>query len=137
MNRHRPIIPIHKPADYEGMRKAGQLAAAALDMLVEEAKPGVTTAHLDKLAFEFAMDNNALPATLHYRGYKYSICTSINHVVCHGMPNNKPLKKGSILNIDVTLILDGWHGDTSRTIPIGDVAHQSGQINGHNLQRII
>ncbi len=128
MNRHRPIIPIHKPADYEGMRKAGQLAAAALDMLVEEAKPGVTTAHLDKLAFEFAMDNNALPATLHYRGYKYSICTSINHVVCHGMPNNKPLKKGSILNIDVTLILDGWHGDTSRTIPIGDIPTKAARL---------
>lgn len=128
MNRYKPVIPIHIKQDYEGMRKAGQLAAAALDMLVSEAQPGVTTEHLDNRAFEFAMDHNAIPATLHYRGYKYSICTSINHVVCHGMPNQKPLKNGSILNIDVTLILDGWHGDTSRTIPIGNIPTKAARL---------
>lgn len=128
MNRYKPVIPIHKKEDYEGMRKAGQLAAAALDMLVNEAQPGVTTEHLDNRAFEFAMDHNAIPATLHYRGYKYSICTSINHVVCHGMPNQKPLKNGSILNIDITLIVDGWHGDTSRTIPIGNIPTKAARL---------
>lgn len=128
MNRHSPIIPIHTAKDYEGMRKAGQLAAAALDMLVEEAAPGVTTEHLDNLCFQFAMDNNAIPAPLNYRGFPKSLCTSINHVVCHGIPNNKALKSGSILNIDVTLILDGWHGDTSRTIPIGEIPTKAARL---------
>lgn len=128
MNRLSPIIPIHKAHHYEGMRKAGKLAAACLDMLVEETKPGITTEHLDDLAREFALDNNAVPAPLHYRGYPKSICTSINHVVCHGIPNNKPLKEGQILNIDVTLILDGWHGDTSRTIPIGTIPTKAARL---------
>lgn len=121
MNRHSPVIPIHKAEDYEGMRKAGRLAADALDMLVKEAQPGVTTEKLDELAFQYAMDHGAIPAPLNYRGFPKSICTSINHVVCHGIPGPKPLKEGSILNIDVTLIVDGWHGDTSRTIPIGEI----------------
>jgi methionyl aminopeptidase len=76
--------------------------------------PGVTTAELDDLVFEFAMDHGAYPAPLFYRGYPKSICTSINHVVCHGIPNDKPLREGDIVNIDVTLIVDGWHGDSSR-----------------------
>lgn len=128
MNRHSPIIQIHTEEEFQGMRRAGQLAAACLDMLVIEAKPGVTTKHLDDLTLAFAMDNNALPATLHYRGYTNSICTSINHVVCHGIPNSKPLKKGSILNIDVTLILDGWHGDTSRTMAIGEIPTKAARL---------
>jgi methionyl aminopeptidase len=128
MNRHSPIIPIHKEADYEGMRKAGRLAAEALDMLVEEAAPGVTTEKLDDLALQFAMDNGAIPAPLNYRGFPKSICTSINHVVCHGIPGPKPLKAGSILNIDVTLIVDGWHGDTSRTIAIGDIPTKAARL---------
>lgn len=128
MNRHTPIIPIHKAEDYEGMRAAGKLAAAALDMLVREAQPGITTEKLDDLALQFALDHNAIPAPLNYRGFPKSICTSINHVVCHGIPNNKPLKIGSILNIDVTLILDGWHGDTSRTIPIGNIPIKAARL---------
>ena len=83
------------------MRRAGRLVAEALDLLVENLRPGVTTEFLDRLAFEFAMDHGAYPATLFYRGYTKSICTSINHVVCHGIPNDKPLREGDILNIDV------------------------------------
>jgi methionyl aminopeptidase len=122
------IIPLHGEEGFEGMRKAGNLAAQALDMLYEYAHPGVTTAELDRRAFEFAMDNNAVPATLNYRGYRHSICTSINHVVCHGIPNEKPLKNGDIVNIDITLIVDGWHGDTSRMYPIGDVSRKAERL---------
>src|SRR3982750_1656378 len=84
-------IKIHGPEAFEGMRAAGRLVAEGLDLMVAAAQPGATTAALDKLAFEFARDNKAYPATLNYRGYRYSICTSLNHVVCHGMPNDKPL----------------------------------------------
>ena len=105
-------IKIHGPAAFEGMRKAGQLVARCLDMLTEHVGPGVPTERIDKLVFDYAMDHGALPATLMYRGYKKSTCTSLNHVVCHGIPGDKPLKEGDIVNIDVTLILDGWHGDS-------------------------
>ena len=112
-------IKIHGPAAFEGMRKAGQLVARCLDMLTEHVRPGVPTEAIDKLVLDFALDNGALPATLMYRGYKKSTCTSLNHVVCHGIPGDKPLKEGDIVNIDVTLILDGWHGDSSRMYPVG------------------
>ena len=105
-------IKIHGPAAFEGMRKAGQLVARCLDMLTEHVGPGVPTDTIDRLVFDYAMDHGALPATLMYRGYKKSTCTSLNHVVCHGIPSDKPLKDGDIVNIDVTLILDGWHGDS-------------------------
>lgn len=122
------IIPLHGEDGFEGMRKAGALAAQALDMLYEFAQPGVTTAELDRRALEFALDNNAVPATLNYRGYRHSICTSINHVVCHGIPNEKPLRSGDIVNIDITLIVDGWHGDTSRMFPIGDISRKAERL---------
>lgn len=112
-------IKIHDAAGFEGMRKAGRLAAECLDMLAPEVKPGVTTEHLDNLTREFILDHGALPATLGYRGYQHSLCTSINHVVCHGIPGPKPLKNGDIVNIDVTVIVDGWHGDTSRMYTAG------------------
>ena len=99
------------------MRKAGRLVAECLDMLTDVVKPGVPTEAIDQLVFDFAMDHGALPATLMYRGYSKSTCTSINHVVCHGIPNEKPLKEGDIVNIDVTLILDGWHGDFEPHVP--------------------
>ena len=118
---YQPKIKLHNADDFAAMHKAGQLAAEALDMLVEHVEPGVTTEALDKMAFEFASDHGATPAPLYYRGYPKSICTSINHVVCHGIPNAKPLKEGSIINIDVTLIVDGWHGDTSRTVAVGNI----------------
>jgi len=110
------------------MRKAGRLAAEALDMLVPVVQPGVTTAEIDDLVLAFALDHGALPATLNYRGYRYATCTSINHVVCHGMPNDKPLRIGDIINIDVTLIVDGWHGDTSRMYSVGEVSRRAQRL---------
>ena len=112
-------IKLHGPSGFAGMRKAGRLAAQALDYLAAKVAPGVTTLALDKLVFDFTLDHGALPATLHYRGYRHSICTSINHVVCHGIPDERPLRDGDILNIDVTLIVDGWHGDSSRMFCAG------------------
>ena len=119
--RRHSEAPTHGADAFEGMRRAGRLTAEGLDLLAEHVEPGVTTEFLDKLAFEFAMDHGAYPATLFYRGYTKSICTSINHVVCHGIPNDKPLRDGDIMNIDLTLIVDGWHGDSSRMYLVGDV----------------
>jgi methionyl aminopeptidase len=97
-------------------------------MLSAQVIPGVTTETLDRLIFEFAMDHGAYPATLNYRGYTKSCCTSINHVVCHGIPEAKPLRDGDIVNIDVTLILDGWHGDSSRMYLVGDVPRRAARL---------
>ena len=121
-------IKLHGPADFDGMRKAGRLTAEALDMLVDEVKPGVATARLDDLVFQFAMDHGAYPAPLDYRGYRKSICTSINHVVCHGIPDDKPLREGDIVNIDVTLIVDGWHGDSSRMYGVGAIPRRAERL---------
>jgi methionyl aminopeptidase len=121
-------IKLHREEDFAGMRRAGRLAAEALDLLTEYVKPGVTTEALDKLIFDFAMEHNAYPAPLDYRGYRKSICTSINHVVCHGIPERKPLREGDILNIDVTLILDGWHGDSSRMYLVGEVPRRAQRL---------
>jgi methionyl aminopeptidase len=121
-------IKIHGPGAFAAMRKAGQLVAECLDMLVDEVKPGVTTETLDRLVSDFARQRGALPATLMYRGYTKSICTSINHVVCHGIPNDKPLKDGDIVNIDVTLILDGWHGDSSRMFAVGQIPRRAERL---------
>lgn len=112
-------IRIHDAEGFEGMRRAGRLVATCLDMLVGEVKPGVTTTHLDDLIRQFVLDNGALPATLNYRGYRHSSCISLNHVICHGIPGDKALKEGDIANIDVTLVLDGWHGDHSRMYVAG------------------
>jgi methionyl aminopeptidase len=121
-------IKLHGPEDFAAMRKAGALTAEALDLLCERVRPGVTTAALDKFAFEFAMDHKAYPAPLHYRGYRKSICTSINHVVCHGIPDDKPLRDGDILNIDVTLIVEGWHGDSSRMYVAGEAPRRAQRL---------
>ena len=121
-------IKIHGPDAFEGMRAAGRLVAEGLDLMAAAVKPGVTTAAIDKIAFEFARDNKAYPATLNYRGYRYSICTSLNHVVCHGMPNDKPLREGDILNIDYTVVLDGWHGDSSRMYTLGELPRRAERL---------
>lgn len=126
--QRRGEAPIHGPDAFEGMRRAGRLVAEGLDLLVEQVRPGVTTEALDKVAFEFAMDHGAYPATLFYRGYTKSICTSINHVVCHGIPNDKPLRDGDIMNIDLTVILDGWHGDSSRMFFVGEVPRRAARL---------
>jgi len=120
--------PVHGPEAFESMRRAGRLTAEALDMLADHVRPGVPTDDLDKLVFEFAMDHGAFPATLFYRGYTRSTCTSINHVVCHGIPNEKPLREGDIVNIDVTLIVDGWHGDSSRMYYVGEVPRRAQRL---------
>ena len=114
-------IKLHGPAGFEGMRKAGRLAAEILDALAPMVEPGVTTAELDAVVRQMTLDGGAVPATLGYRGYTHSCCISINHVVCHGIPGEKALKDGDIVNIDVTPLLNGWHGDSSRMYLVGDV----------------
>ncbi len=130
----RPSIPreskikLHGPDAFEGMRKAGRLVAEALDMITDYVQPGVATDRIDDLVLEFALDNGALPATLNYRGYTKSTCTSLNHVVCHGIPGPRPLREGDIVNIDVTLIVDGWHGDSSRMYPVGEISRKAERL---------
>jgi methionyl aminopeptidase len=113
-------IVLNGEKGFAGMRAAGRLAASVLDMLVPHVRPGVSTLALDRLAYEFVLAAGAVPATIFYRGYSHSLCTSINHVICHGIPNSKTLLDGDIVNIDVTIVLDGWHGDTSRMYLVGD-----------------
>jgi methionyl aminopeptidase len=114
-------IKLHGPEAFAGMRAAGRLAADILDALVPHVVPGVTTDELDAIVHRMTLDAGGVPATLGYRGYTKSCCTSVNHVVCHGIPGDRALKDGDIVNIDVTPILDGWHGDTSRMYLVGDV----------------
>ncbi|WP_319533526.1 type I methionyl aminopeptidase [uncultured Cohaesibacter sp.] len=119
--RNTGDIRLYGKDAFEGMRKAGQLAARALDGVAELIKPGTTTQEIDDYIRDFGEENGALPATLNYRGYTKYTCTSINHVVCHGIPNEKPLKEGDIVNVDVTYVLDGWYGDSSRMYPVGQI----------------
>ena len=112
-------IKLHSAADFEGMRRAGRLAAETLDHITPHVRPGVRTDELDRMCERFIRDHGAIPAPLNYRGFPKSICTSVNHVVCHGIPGDKKLQDGDIVNIDVTTILDGWHGDTSRMYCVG------------------
>ena len=114
-------IKLHGPEAFAGMRRAGRLAAENLDALAPLVQPGVTTQALDDFVRQWTLDNGAVPATLGYRGYAHSCCISINHVVCHGIPSDKALKDGDIVNIDVTPLVDGWHGDSSRMFLVGDV----------------
>jgi methionyl aminopeptidase len=115
-------IKIHGERDLEGMRAAGRLAAETLDYVTPYVVPGVRTDEIDRLCEDFIRRHGAIPAPLNYRGFPKSICTSVNHVVCHGIPSDKRLQDGDIVNIDVTTILDGWHGDTSRMFAVGKVA---------------
>ena len=114
-------IKLHGPEGFEGMRKAGRLAAEILDEMAALVRPGISTEEIDRVVREMTLDGGAVPATLGYRGYTHSCCISINHVVCHGIPSPKTLKDGDIVNIDVTPLLDGWHGDSSRMYLVGDV----------------
>ncbi|AKJ29278.1 type I methionyl aminopeptidase [Caldimonas brevitalea] len=127
-------ITIKSGSDIDGMRLAGRLASEVLDHLTPHVKPGVTTEYLDKLAHDYIVDvQGAVPAPLNYAPpgytpYPKSICTSINHQICHGIPNDRPLKSGDIVNIDVTVIKDGWHGDTSRMFIVGDASIQAKRL---------
>jgi len=121
-DRASRTIKVHRADHFEGMRRAGHLAAATLDFITPHVVPGVTTGELDALCASFIADHGGISAPLNYRGYPRSICTSINHVVCHGIPDDrKRLKEGDIVNIDVTPIVDGWHGDSSRMYPVGAI----------------
>jgi methionyl aminopeptidase len=114
-------IKLHGESGFAGMRKAGRLAAEILDALVPHVVPGVETAELDQIVYDMTIAGGGVPATLHYRGFTHSCCTSVNHVVCHGIPGSRTLKEGDIINVDVTPSVDGWHGDSSRMYLVGDV----------------
>ncbi len=114
-------IELHPASDFEGMRRAGRLAAETLDFITPHVVPGAITADLDKMIELFITKNGAIPATIGYKGYQHASCISINHIVCHGIPSfDKKLAEGDIVNIDVTAIVDGWYGDTSRTYFVGN-----------------
>lgn len=120
--RDERTIKLHGPEGFAGMRRAGRLAAETLDFITPYVQPGVTTDELNTLCHDYILDHKAIPAPLNYRGFPKSICTSINFVVCHGIPSNQRLQNGDIINIDVTVIVDGWYGDTSRMFFAGDVS---------------
>jgi methionyl aminopeptidase len=128
-------ITLKSKAEIEEMRVAGQLAGEVLRMIGEFVKPGVTTGELDEICHKYITETQqAIPAPLNYKGFPKSICTSVNHVICHGIPGDKVLKDGDIVNIDITVIKNGWHGDTSKMFQVGvptikgqrisDIAHQ-------------
>ena len=119
--RNNNQIKLYGPDAFAGMRRAGGLTAECLDGVWDIIEPGRPLSDIDDFVAEFAAANDAVPATLGYRGYPYSCCTSVNHVVCHGFPRDRRMREGDILNVDVTLIVDEWHGDTSRMYPVGQV----------------
>jgi methionyl aminopeptidase len=121
-------IELHGPEAFEGMRKAGRLAAEVLDFITPYVTPGAVTEELDRLCHEYIIRHNAIPAPLGYKGFPKATCISINHVVCHGIPGPKKLADGDIVNIDVTAILDGWYGDTSRTWLVGRVNRKAQRL---------
>ena len=107
---------------FEKMRIAGKVAAKTLDMITDHIKPGITTEKIDNMCYEFIKDNGGHSAPLFYRGYKKSVCTSLNHVICHGIPSDRTLEEGDILNIDVTAIVNDYYGDTSRMFAVGEIS---------------
>jgi methionyl aminopeptidase len=124
-------IRVHDAEAFEGMRRAGRLVAEMLDMLVPHVQPGVQTDALDRLAYEFTMDHGAAPPCLFYRGYGRTTCISVNHVVCHGVPggrSNLVLREGDVANIDTAVKLDGWHGDSSRMYPVGQISPRAQRL---------
>ena len=138
-------VTIKTPAEQAQMREAGRLAADVLDMIAPHVVAGVTTDELNERCHQYIVDvQHAVPAPLNYRGFPKSICTSVNHVVCHGIPGDKRLKQGDIINVDVTVIKDGWHGDTSRMYAVGkinpaaqrliDVTHEAMWIGIRQIQ---
>jgi len=124
----RDGIRIHNPGDFAGMHKAGALAAQILDDIVPMVEPGVTTEALDAEIERMVNAAGATSATIGYKGYRHASCISINHVVCHGIPGPKTLKDGDILNIDVTVIVDGWFGDTSRMYVAGSLSRKAERL---------
>jgi methionyl aminopeptidase len=121
-------LKIHGPDAFAKMRVVGQIAASALDMLAEKIVPGITTEAIDQLVFDYAIEHDCIPAPLHYRGFRKSCCTSVNHVVCHGIPGDRTLREGDAVNVDVTFIKDGWHGDTNRMYCVGKVNRKAERL---------
>ena len=121
-------ITLHQESSFIKMRKAGELASKVLDKIEPYVKEGITTEELDQICHDYILANNAIPAPLNYKGFPKSICTSVNHVVCHGIPGKKKLGDGDVLNIDITVILDGWHGDTSRMFSVGKQSLKSRKL---------
>jgi methionyl aminopeptidase len=115
-------VKIYNEVDFNGLKKSGELAARALEYIEKLIKPGVKTDFIDQAANKYLSDHGAFSAPLFYRGYAKSICTSINHVVCHGIPGDKFLNEGDIVNVDITSILDGYYGDTSKTFSVGNIS---------------
>ncbi|MDX1405705.1 MAG: type I methionyl aminopeptidase [Woeseiaceae bacterium] len=123
-------VTIKSPEEQDKMRVAGRLAADVLDMIGEHVQPGVTTAELDEICHRYITEKqDAIPAPLNYRGFPKSICTSVNHVVCHGIPGDRKLKSGDAVNIDITVIKDGFHGDTSRMFMVGKPGIQAERLS--------
>ncbi|XWN29456.1 MAG: type I methionyl aminopeptidase [Devosia sp.] len=134
--RNTGQVRLHGPEAFVAMRKAGALAAQCLDELEEIVAPGVTTQEIDDHVMAFAKAHDVLPATLFYRGYRKACCTSINHVVCHGIPAQKALKDGDVVNVDVTFIRDGWHGDSSRMYRVGNVRRAADRLLAVTLKAL-
>ncbi len=137
-SRDDNAIKLHGPEAFEGMRVAGRAAADVLDMLVAEVREGVTAARIDDLARDYVMDHGWIPACMGYRGYGHTTCISLNRVVCHGIPGPRQFRNGDIANIDVTVIIGGWHGDHSRMYAIGDVSRKAQRlmdVTWESLQR--
>ena len=124
----RDGIRIHEDADFEGMRRAGALAADILDRIAERVEPGATTGALDAQVEAWVSEAGATSATIGYKGYRHATCISVNHVVCHGIPSEKTLKDGDILNIDVTVVVDGWYGDSSRMYVAGKLSRRAERL---------
>ncbi len=122
---------------FQKTKIAGSIAAGALDEVAKIVKPGITTEHIDKLCYEFINDHGAYSAPLFYRGFPKSSCTSVNHVVCHGIPSDKILKDGDILNVDVTAVKDGWHGDTSRMFEVGKISIKAKKLIDTTYQSLM
>ncbi len=126
--RSSSAFKLHGPEAFAAMRGAGRLAAETLDHVMPHVVPGVATEELDRRCHDFILSHGAIPAPLGYRGFPKSICTSVNHVVCHGIPSDRRLHDGDIVNIDVTVIVDGWHGDTSRMFHVGEVPRKAARL---------
>ena len=129
MSPLRKKIPLYtRPEQIEGLRAASRFNAQLMDFLRPHVQPGTTTEALDRLAHEYTLDHGHTPACLGYHGYPKTICTSVNEVVCHGIPNERPLADGDIVNVDITTIVDGWYGDQSETYMIGDVSKAAREL---------
>lgn len=117
----KPKIPLYFEEEREALRAAGRFNAQVMDFVRQHMQPGITTLEIDRLVYQFTTDHGHRPATMGYKGYPRSSCTSVNEVVCHGIPDNNPLREGDIVNVDLTTIVDGWYGDSSETFLIGKV----------------